>query len=142
MTMPNFLDANVWLALIWERHIHSERAREWLNAQGEDGQFCYCRFTQLTVLRLLTTQTIMGQDTATMSQAWGVWDKVCADSRISFVPEAENLEPELRSRSRSAMASPKVWADAYLLAFAAMAGLRLVTFDRALKTPKTEVLVL
>jgi predicted nucleic acid-binding protein len=23
----NFLDANVWLALLWSRHMHSERAR-------------------------------------------------------------------------------------------------------------------
>jgi predicted nucleic acid-binding protein len=38
--------------------------------------------------------------------------------------------------------SPKVWADAYLLAFAAVAGLRLVTFDRALQSRGTDVLVL
>jgi predicted nucleic acid-binding protein len=38
--------------------------------------------------------------------------------------------------------SPKVWADAYLLAFAAEAGLKFVTFDRALKSRGVEVLVL
>jgi predicted nucleic acid-binding protein len=35
-----------------------------------------------------------------------------------------------------------VWADAYLLAFASAAGLKLVTFDRALKSRPAEVLVL
>ena len=29
MNTLNFLDANVWLALLWSRHIHSEKAKEW-----------------------------------------------------------------------------------------------------------------
>jgi predicted nucleic acid-binding protein len=29
MNTLNFLDANVWLALAWSRHVHSERARSW-----------------------------------------------------------------------------------------------------------------
>src|SRR5207302_5761793 len=54
MNALNFLDANVWLALIWSRHVHSERARLWFEQAGEE-QFFFCRFTQVTVLRLLTT---------------------------------------------------------------------------------------
>lgn len=84
----------------------------------------------------------MGKDTKTMAEAWSLWDKVWADSRISFLPEPENLEREFRSRSRLTSSSPKVWADAYLLAFASVAGLKLVTFDRALKSQADEVLVL
>jgi len=38
--------------------------------------------------------------------------------------------------------SPKVWADAYMLAFTAVAGLKLITFDRALKSRGNDVLVL
>src|SRR5882762_4807386 len=38
--------------------------------------------------------------------------------------------------------SPKVWADAYLLAFASVTGAKLVTFDRALESRGVEVLVL
>ena len=52
------------------------------------------------------------------------------------------LEREFRLRSRLASRSPKVWADAYLLAFAATAGVKLITFDRALKTHGADVLVL
>ena len=84
----------------------------------------------------------MGKDTKTMSQAWALWDKVSGDSRITFLPEPDGLEKEFRARSRLASASPKVWADAYLLAFASAAGLRLVTFDRALKSQADDVLVL
>lgn len=132
MNTLNFLDANVWLALIWSQHVHSEKARSWFEQAGEE-QFFFCRFTQMTVLRLLTTDQIMGTDAKTMSEAWSLWDRVWADTRIAFLPEPDDLEKEFRSRSRLSSRSPKVWADAYLLAFAAVAGLKLVTFDRALQ---------
>lgn len=143
MNTLNFLDANVWLALAWDRHLHSERARAWFEQAGNnEDQFFFCRFTQLTVLRLLTTDQVMGKDTKTMSQAWSVWDRIWADSRIAFLPEPDELEKKFRSRSRLSSHSPKVWADAYLLAFAAVAGLKLVTFDRALQVRGVDVLVL
>jgi hypothetical protein len=141
MNTLNFLDANVWLALLWNRHVHSERARRWFDEAGEE-QFLFCRFTQLTILRLLTTEGIMGKDTKTMSEAWRVWDRVWADTRIAFLPEPDDLEKEFRSRSRLSSRSPKVWADAYLLAFASVAGLKFVTFDRALKAHGANLLVL
>lgn len=141
MNTLNFPDSNVWLALLWERHIHSEKASEWLERES-GAQFFFCRFTQLTVLRLLTTEAILGEDTLTMSAAWNLWDKTWADTRISLLAEPANLEPGFRSRSRLSTASPKVWADAYLLAFASVARLKFVTFDRALKAQGADVLVL
>lgn len=141
MNVLNFLDADVWLALLWSRHVHSEKAREWFDRSSEE-QFFFCRLTQLTVLRLLTTKTVMREDVRNMSQAWDLWDGIWADPRIAFLPEPENLEPELRGRSRLTSKSPKVWADAYLLSFAAVAGLKLVTFDRGLRSRRAEVLVL
>ncbi len=141
MNTLNFLDANVWLALAWSRHVHSERARSWFE-QADEEQFFFCRFTQITVLRLLTTDQIMGKDTKTMSEAWSLWDRVWADTRIAFLPEPDDLEREFRSRSRLSSRSPKVWADAYLLAFGAVGGVKLVTFDRALQTRGIDVLVL
>jgi hypothetical protein len=42
------------------------------------------------------------------------------------------MEDELRRRTSQAIVAPKLWADAYLAAFAEAAGLTLVTFDRAL----------
>jgi len=141
MNTLNFLDANVWLALIWSRHLHSEKAQSWFQQAGEE-QFFFCRFTQMTVLRLLTTDPIMGADTKTMSEAWSLWDRIWADTRIAFLPEPDDLEKEFRSRSRLSSRSPKIWADAYLLAFAAVAGLRFITFDRALQSRGADVLVL
>ena len=75
-------------------------------------------------------------------EAWTLWDRIWADSRIVFLPEPDGLEKEFRSRSRLSSPSPKVWADAYLLAFTSVSGLKLVTFDRALKARDADVLVL
>jgi uncharacterized protein len=141
MNTLNFLDSNVWLALIWSRHIHSEKARSWFAAAAEE-QFFFCRFSQLTVLRLLTTESVLGDETKTMSEAWALWDRVWADPRIAFLPEPDLLEKEFRARSKISSRSPKLWGDAYLLAFAAASGLKLVTFDRALRSRGSDVLVL
>jgi len=84
----------------------------------------------------------MGKDTKTMSEVWSLWDKIWADTRISFFPEPEDLEREFRSRSRLSSSSQKVWADAYLLAFASVAGLKFVTFDRGLQSRDSDILVL
>jgi hypothetical protein len=84
----------------------------------------------------------MGEDTKSMSEAWDLLDRLGTDRRVSFLSEPEGIDPEFRSRSRLSTASPKVWADAYLLAFTAVAGLRFVTFDRAVRGKGAEVLVL
>ena len=84
----------------------------------------------------------MGTDTQSMSQAWNVWDRVWADDRVKFLPEPDDLEWEFRLRSRLHSPSPKVWADAYLVAFPAVAGLQVVTFDRAIKASGLSVLQL
>ena len=141
MNTLNFLDANVWLALLWSRHIHSEKAKEWFERSSEE-KFLFCRITQITVLRLLTTAAVMGGDVKRMHEAWEVWDKVCADDRIEFLSEPDAIEWEFRRLSGLRSSSPKVWVDAYLLAFASAAGLKLVTFDRGLRARGAEVHVL
>ena len=141
MNTLNFLDANVWLALLWSRHLHAEKAREWFDDSAEE-KFFFCRITQITVLRLLTTVSVMGSDTRRMPEAWELWDKMCADDRIAFLPEPEAIERKFRNLSALKSPSPKVWADSYLLAFAGVAGLKLVTFDRGLRAKGTEILLL
>ena len=95
MNPSNFLDGNIWLALIWDRHEHAELARCWFD-EAHDGSFLFCRFTQLTVLRLLTTTAVMGGDVRTRKHDWKIWDKVevrrarpggHAPTRASALPE-------------------------------------------------------
>jgi predicted nucleic acid-binding protein len=77
-----------------------------------------------------------------MSAAWALWDKIRADDRIALLPEPEAIEPEFRRLSALRSSSPKAWADAYLVALAAIAGLKLVTFDRGLRVRGADVQVL
>jgi toxin-antitoxin system PIN domain toxin len=141
MNSLNFLDANVWLALVWERHSRAESARVWFE-QCEDEQFLFCRFTQLAFLRLLTTEAVMGRDVRSMTAAWELYDQCCEDQRIAFLPEPDGLDSRLRTFAKSRLSSPKAWADAYLAAFASTAGLRLVTFDKALGSRLAGCLIL
>ena len=141
MNTLNFLDANVWLALLWSRHIHAEKAKDWFERSSEE-KFYFCRVTQISVLRLLTTATVMGNDVSSMSEAWKLWYQVCADDRIALLAEPETIDSEFRRLSALRSSSPKVWADAYLLAFASVAGLKLVTFDRSFRSRGIDVQVL
>jgi uncharacterized protein len=141
MNALNFLDANVWMALLWNRHVRHQTAQQWFQ-RSADERFLFCRLTQLTTLRLLTTPSVMGDDVQTMSGAWNLWDTIESDPRIFLLAEPDGLDSELRAQSKSSARSPKVWADAYLVAFAGAAGVKLVTFDRALKSRRADVLVL
>jgi uncharacterized protein len=122
---------NVWLALATSEHIHSSQARSWWNQ--EDGVIAFSRLTQLGLLRLMTTAAVMDGKPLTMSQAWRVYDRFYDDDRVVFLAEPPEAEKNFRVRATGRLASPKVWADAWLLAFAQAAGGRLITFDKALR---------
>jgi hypothetical protein len=130
MSSLSFLDINVWLALVWERHSQADEARNWFN-ESQDDQFFFCRFTQLGLLRLLTTKAVMGAEVRSMAGAWEIYDECFADPRVAFLPEPTGVDSALRALAKGRQPSPKVWGDAYLAAFAFKAGLKLVTFDRA-----------
>ena len=60
-------------------------------------------------------------------------DRWLEDDRVSFVEEPAGIERRFRAATRMKRAAPKVWADAYLSAFAATSQLTLVTLDRAFR---------
>jgi uncharacterized protein len=132
---------NVWISLTWHGHIHHSLAAHWFARLEDDARLCFCRVTQLSFLRLLTTEAVMRSDVRSQAEAWKVYDEWLGDPRVGFLGEPDGLEPTLRAHSRLKHPAPKDWADAYLLAFALVAGLRLVTFDRAFRG-KTNDLVL
>ena len=129
-----FPDVNVWLALTHERHAHHPAARSWLESQ--DGDLFFCRFTQLGLLRLLTIQQVMGPEVLTQVRAWSVFRRWLADERVHFhrEPETDDFERLFERLSSRERPSTKVWADAYLVAFARTAGLQLVSFDQGVKS--------
>ena len=72
----------------------------------------------------------MGPAAVTMTEAWRAYDAFLADPNVGFVDEPEGIEPVWRSNTQGPTFSPKVWNDAYLAAFAQVAGLEIVTFDQ------------
>jgi toxin-antitoxin system PIN domain toxin len=130
--MPTLCDANVLLALCYDRHLHHTRSLAWLDTQQAD-QVVLCRHTQLTLMRLLWHARIMGPQVCTLAQAWVVYDALLEDDRFCFYQEPEGLDATLRRLTQSGLVSPQVWQDAYLAAFACTAGLQLVTFDQGFR---------
>ncbi len=128
-----FPDVNVWLALTYGRHIHHSTAARWLDGLT-DASLYFCRFTQLGLLRLLTNEQVMAADVLSQRRAWQAYRKWLADDRVTFHPEpaGRDFEHVFETLSQGNRRSTKVWADAYLAAFALTAGFTLVTFDKAL----------
>jgi uncharacterized protein len=128
-----FPDVNVWIALTSDRHIHHPVAVHWFASLGEESRLCFCRMTQLSLLRLLTTEAVMGPEVMNQREAWQIYDRWMEDPRAVFLDEPPGLEQSFRSHWRRGIPAPKEWVDSYLLAFAAVSGLKLVTFDQALR---------
>ena len=138
-----FPDLNVWLALSYDRHVHHRAARDWFLDLHSAVRLCFCRFTQIGLLRLLTTDAVMGTDRVlTQVQAWQAYDRWFDSDQVLLLAEPSLLEDTFRSLSQSSRPAPKDWADSYLIAFAVVAGLRLVTFDQALRRKSEDVLLL
>jgi toxin-antitoxin system PIN domain toxin len=127
--MPALCDVNVLLALCYERHEHHPAALQWFERQDFQS-LIVCRNSQLGLLRLLCNETVMGADVCSLDAAWQVYDAMLCDERFAFYHESEGLDEYLRSYSASGRASPKLWQDAYLTAFARSAHIGLATFDR------------
>lgn len=72
----------------------------------------------------------MGAAAVTMSDAWRAYDAFIGSPNITFADEPSGIEQIWRSLTQHSAFSPKVWNDAYLAAFAQLAGLELITFDR------------
>jgi len=121
---------NVWLAMAAPEHIHSGLARRWW--EKEAGAIAFSRLTQLGLLRLMTTAAVMDGSPLTIAEAWRVYDRFYEDDRVVFVSEPPEVEKRFREKATGRTVSPKVWADAWLLAVAQAAGGILVTFDKAL----------
>src|ERR1017187_5939276 len=134
MTSSTFPDVNVWLGLLLENHVHRAAARRWLESTGS-GLVGFLRVTQMSVLGLLTTPAAMNGKPLRMPEAWAAYDR-------AFVDEPSGIEAVFRKYARKNHASPKLWADAWLLAFAECADGVVVTFDQALAARASHTVLL
>lgn len=97
----------------------------------------FCRATQKTFLRLLTNASVLrpyGNPPLTNREAWSVYEALLTDDRFAFqADEPAGVEPLWKEHAVRGTASPKLWMDAYLAAFALAGRYRLVTTDVAFR---------
>jgi predicted nucleic acid-binding protein len=95
-------------------------------AAGEAG---LCRFPQLAIHRLLTNRAGMGEAVRTNTDAWQIVAGLLGDTRFEWHREPSGLDTRFAEYAPWPHSDPNRWQSAYLAAFAAAAGLELVTFD-------------
>jgi len=120
----------VWLALTFDQHAHHSAARAWFESLTDGDACAFCRLTQQGFLRLATYRKIFGDDTLSMADAWGAFDQLLADPRVSLISEPVGVETRWRAYTTQQPSSSQVWSDAWLAAIAVVAQLQLVSFDR------------
>ena len=128
--------------MTYSKHVHYEIARRWFVALPNDAHLCFCRFTQIGFLRLVTTAAVMGDEVLDQAAAWNLYDDWLNQGGASCVDEPSAVERVFRSLTRSNNIAPKDWADAYLAAFAIASEMQLVTFDRAFQGRLDNLLIL
>jgi uncharacterized protein len=104
-----------------------------VSAQTEPGSILFCRATQQSFFRLMTTAALFKPfdlPALTNHQAWELYDAFLANQHVAFVGETISIDQLWKEFSDFKSASPKVWMDAYLAAFAIEHGYTLVTLDR------------
>ena len=118
------------------QHAFHSVAREWLVRQSPRDAALFCRSTQQSFLRLLTTKEVLvpyGIPALSNKAAWSAYEAFLADERIAWAEEPRGLESLWKRLASGSKASPKLWMDAYLAAFAMSAGYQLVTTDKTFK---------
>ena len=129
-------DSNIWLALTLSAHTFHDAAQAWLANESSPAVILFCRSTQQSYLRLATTKAIAAQygiPPLTNAEAWMAYQGWLADSRIDYVDEPVGVDASWKKFAERKTASPKLWMDAYLAAFAIAGGFQLVTTDKDFK---------
>jgi uncharacterized protein len=135
--VPGYLfDTNVWLAATFPKHIFYPLAQKALAQCTPALPAVWCRSTEQSFMRLASTPSVqrtydaLGQ---TNRSVWQALDTLQALPQVTWRDEAPGVLAQWRSVAALDSASPKVWMDAYLAAFAMQAGLQMVTLDRDFK---------
>ena len=131
--MPGSLfDTNVRIAALFPTHPFHPLARQALQLATPAEPAVFCRATQESFLRLASAPTLLkayGADGMTNRDALVALDALQALPQVCVPEEAPGVLALWGGLAVAETASPKVWVDAYLAAFAITGGLRLITLD-------------
>ena len=135
--MPGALfDTNVWLAALFTTHPFHTLAQQSLQQATPAQPALLCRATQQSFLRLASTPALLkvyGAEGLSNRDALVALDALQVLVQVSWRDEPPGTFALWRTFATRDTASPKVWMDAYLAAFAVAGKLRLVTLDRDFK---------
>ena len=126
--MRDLLDASVWLPLSAPEHVHYPRARHYWDVES-GSELAFCRVTALALLRHLTNTKILGGAALDGGAAWRALETWLALPHITLLPEPPGLDELLAQWAGNLDLRAGHWTDAYLAAFAAASGCRLIAFD-------------
>jgi toxin-antitoxin system PIN domain toxin len=136
--VPGWLiDANVWIAVSFAEHDHHALAKRFIAETSPECQALLCRATEQSWLRLLTTpalhrrydsQPVSNQDALRMLS-----DALQLPNIRLIEEEPAAIRPLWHRLAAIPNASPKVWMDAYLAAFAIGHAVEFVTLDSDFK---------
>lgn len=131
--VASLYDTGVWVALSFSSHPFHTKVRAVFEQADSSRPAAFCRATQTSFLRLLTTPTICsayGCSPIKNREAWAKCGELLALPQVLWLAEPAGVESEWSQCAAVGSPSPKVWMDAYLAAFAITGGLNFVSLDK------------
>ena len=132
----SLFDTNVWIATIFNAHPFHSRAQTALAERTSGDPAIFCRSTQQSFLRLASTEALLnayGARGLTNRDALVALSDLMALPQVEDRPEPPGTVALWHRLAARDTASPKLWMDAYLAAFALGGGLSLVSLDHDFK---------
>lgn len=126
--MRALLDVNVWIALLDDAHVFSERANAWLHE--EDTSIATCPIVENGVIRIISSPAYSTEIRLSPGDVAAHLRRACAQLDHEFWPADLSLRDEKRF-DFSRLHGHRQITDAYLLALAVRRNGRLVTLDSA-----------
>ncbi len=131
--MPaSLFDSNVWVALTFANHPHHSEAKAALSQHTPERPAVFCRATEQSYLRLITTPKLIAHyraDGMTNSRAVKNLGDFLGQPRIVFLDESSGTRELWLKLAARDTPSPKLWMDSYLAAYAISAQLTFKTLD-------------
>lgn len=126
--MRALLDVNVWIALLDDAHVFSQRANDWI--RDESAAIATCPIVENGVVRIMSSPAYSREIKLAPSDVAAHLSKTCTQLDHEFWPDDLSLRDE-KTFDFSRLHGHRQITDAYLLALAVRHEGRLVTLDSA-----------
>lgn len=128
------VDTNVWIAAVFPPHPFHPPAMRLIDAASAMQPLIWCRMTELSFLRLVTTASVYRQfdvegGRVTNRAALAMFNNLRAMPHVVERAEPPGVAGLWHRMADVSSPSPRVWMDAYLAAWAIAADVPLATLD-------------